>query len=247
MKLNVTFLARKLKLTKHIAYAEKLKSRQNLKPKVMKKFTLLVSVLLIGLTTANATEINSERGNGILDNTRYHNAQPITFVERGVEFLIFPDGSFDFNTELDTYGDLYYRSSSTERTRRSSVNTTHGAPGQNTSGGILITHDVSGKVRRIGNVFINYDREGKIKRAGTVYMTYNRGNGTLTQVGGLKVRYNTLGKIVNLYGQVNQESLFMNGSIAQSYTQNSGYATGYYSTTSSSNSDYYYYRKNENK
>lgn len=211
----------------------------------MKKITLLVSVLLTGLTTVNATDINSERGNGILDDTRYHNAQPITFVERGVEFLIFPDGSFDFNTELGTYGDLYYRHSNTDRTMRSSANTTHGAPGQNIAGGVLITHDASGKVRRIGNVFINYDREGRIKRAGTVYMTYNRGNGRLTQVGGLKVRYNAWGEIVNLYGQVNQESLYMNGSIAQSYTHNSGYATGYYNTTNPTNSDYYYYRKNE--
>lgn len=206
------------------------------------KSILFFAVLLTGLTTVSASETNSEKKYGILDNTRYHNAQPILFVERGVEFIVFPDGSFDFNTEIGTFGDLYYRSTNSNKTRRSSVNSTHGAPGQNQyGGGVLITHDASGKVRRIGNVFINYDRQGRIKRAGSVYMTYNRGNGMLTQIGNLKVRYNAWGEIVNLYGHVNQESLFMNGSVSGSYTQTSGYPTGYYTNTH--NQDNYYYKE----
>lgn len=208
------------------------------------KSILIFTVLLSGLTTASASEMNSEKRNGILDNTRYRNAQPISFVERGVEFIVFPDGSFDFNTEIGSFGDLYYRGTTYNKTRRSSVNTTHGAPGQNQyGGGILVTHDVYGKVRRIGNVFINYDREGRIKRAGSVYMTYNRGNGMLTQVGNLKVRYNAWGEVVNLYGHVNQESLFMNGAISEGYTQTSGYPTGYYTNTHSQ--DNYYYKESK--
>ena len=206
------------------------------------KSILFFAVLLTGLGSVAASEINSEKINGILDHTRYYDAQPISFVERGVEFIVFPDGSFDFNTEIGTFGDFYYRSTISNKTRRSSINTTHGAPGQDKFGsGVLVTHDASGKVRRIGNVFINYDRQGKIKRAGSVYMTYNRGNGMLTQVGNLKVRYNTWGEIVNLYGHVNQESLFMNGAVSQGYTQTSGYPTGYYSNTHSV--DNYYYKK----
>ena len=205
----------------------------------MKTMTLLITVLLAGITTVNASEINSERNYGILDETRYRYAQPILFVERGVEFLVFPDGSFDFNTQIETYGDAYYRSArTTSRTRRSSVNTTYGSPAQAHYGGVLITHDRDGKVRRIGNVFINYDRTGKIKRAGSVYMTYNRGNGRLTQIGGLRVNYNVWGEIVNLFGFVNRESLSMNTTNTVSY--NNSYNDNYGYTE---DEDYYYYKQ----
>ena len=204
----------------------------------MKTMTLFVTVMLAGLTTVNASEITSEKNNGILDETRYRYTQPIMFVERGVEFLVFPDGSFDFNTETETYGDVYYRSNTTSsRTRRGSVNTTYGSPAQTHYGGVLITHDRDGRVRRIGNVFINYDRAGKIKRAGSVYMSYNRGNGRLTQVGGLRVNYNSWGEIVNLFGFVNHESFFMNNisDVAQNSIYHDDY--GYY------DEEYYYYKQ----
>lgn len=202
----------------------------------MKTISLFIAVLLTGLATVNASGNNTEQTNGILDETRYRYTQPIMFVERGVEFLIFPDGSFDFNTEMETYGDVYYRTSIRNKARRSSVNTTYGAPAQAHYGGMLITHDRDGKVRRIGNVYINYDRTGKIKRAGSVYMSYNRGNGRLTQVGGLKVHYNSWGKIVNLSGHVNHESLLLNS--ANHISHNSSHETnyGYY------DEDYYYYK-----
>ena len=202
----------------------------------MKKLVLLFTVLLSALSTVIASEINSEKHNGILDEARYRYAQPIMFVERGVEFLIFPDGSFDFNTEINTYGDVYYRSPSRSSSRRGSVNTTYGAPAQVHNGGVIITHDSNGKVRRIGNVFINYDREGKIKRAGSVYMTYNRGNGRLKQVGGLRVNYNVWGEIVSQFGFVNHESLYMNNYTDIAYTH-TGNDQGYY------DEDYYYYRQ----
>ena len=203
----------------------------------MKTMTLLITVLLAGLTTVDASEIASEKNNGILDETRYRYAQPILFVERGVEFLIFPDGSFDFNTEIDAYGDIYYRSTTSNRTRRGSVNVTYGSPAQTNYGGVLITHDRDGKVRRIGNVFINYDRSGRIKRAGSVYMSYIRGNGRLTQVGGLRVNYNSWGEIVNLFGFVNHESFFMNN--INDVAQNTIYTHDY----ENYDGDYYYYKQ----
>lgn len=178
----------------------------------MKKQVLLFTVLLMGLTTVTATNIRS----GIQDEdlmTRYRYAQPVMFVERGVEFMIFPDGSFDFNThvipDLHTSNHYYYRSTTTT-TRRGSMNITFGAPGVTNSAhystprdrGVIILHDRDGKVRRIGNVFINYDRFGKVKRIGSIYMQYNRGNNRLVQVGGLSVRYNVFGEIIHSFGQV---------------------------------------------
>ena len=143
-------------------------SRQNLNLNTMKKLVLLFTGLLMGLTTVSAAETTTATQGIDFNNSRYRFAEPIVFIERGVEFLIFPDGSFDFNTEIgNTVSETYYR---TSRTRRGSINTTYGAPGTVSrvhystprARGVIITHDSNGNVRRIGNVFINYDRQGRI-------------------------------------------------------------------------------------
>ena len=138
-------------------------------------------------------------------------AQPIMFVKRGIEFLIFPDGSFDFNNNIDDgfYDDTYYRFNS----RRSNINTTRRGPNSSikyrlnryTNRGVLISRDRDGKVRRIGNVYVNYDRSGRITRTGSIFMSYNRGKySNLYRVDGLQVNYNQRGEIVNTRGQVNR-------------------------------------------
>ncbi len=181
----------------------------------MKRQVLFMAMVLMGLTSAKATTAGNAVLNGEdYNNARYSYAQPILFVERGVEFLIFPDGSFDFNTDListasndDNY---YYRRSTTRKrssTNRSSTNRTHGAPVttyNNRERGVLVTHDRFGRVRRIGNVFINYDRQGKLKRVGSVYMTYRRGQ--LKQVGGLHIQYNRHGEVIGTRGFVNRSN-----------------------------------------
>ena len=167
----------------------------------MKKLVLLFTTLLMGLTTVTATEKISENKSIDLDITsRYRYAQPILFVERGVEFLIFADGSFDFNTDIfyASPRNVYYKD------RRNRRNRSFGAPGHVYSRfnrGTLVRHDRLGRVRRIGNVFINYDRFGRIIRAGSVYMNYRRG--LLRQVGGLRIHYNRHGFMVGTRGQVN--------------------------------------------
>ena len=159
---------------------------------IMKKITLLVaSIFLIGSGVANATEKNNRKSP-----VDFRNADPIVFTERGVEFYVFPDGQFDFNTRPSN-GDMYYKSG-----RRNGPNKTYGSPanGQNRNYGVKVEHDYTGKVRRIGNVFINYDANDRIKRVGSVYMTYNRY--ALTQVGGLQIIYNRRGQIVDIFGTV---------------------------------------------
>jgi len=178
----------------------------------MKRLLLLFTGLLIGLTTVSATELNRQNKKTKLDKTkRYRYAQPIMFVERGIEFLVFPDGSFDFNTNYENtlYNDSYYRK---RTSKRSSVNMAYGAPGRRIkytsyrrNTGVLISHDRYGKVRRIGNIFLNYDRHGRIKRVGSIYMSYKR-NGKLAQVGGLNVQYNHWGEIAYTHGKVNRFS-----------------------------------------
>lgn len=57
----------------------------------MKKITLVLAVMLLGVTFATASEKISELdGKDLRITKRYRFMQPIMFVERGVEFLIFP-------------------------------------------------------------------------------------------------------------------------------------------------------------
>ena len=213
----------------------------------MKTQLLFIATMLIGLTSATATTAGYAVSNGEdLNNARYRFAEPIVFIERGVEFLIFPDGSFDFNTEIvNNTSNVYYRTN----TRRSSVNTTYGAPGtinrvqysNPRSTGVIVTHDHNGQVRRIGNVFINYDREGRIKRAGSVYMSYQRGNGLLRQVGGLRVNYNRWGEIVHVSGIVNHYNANFNCGLGSGHGGNNVIGIN---DVDHYDDDYYYYRKN---
>ncbi|PNQ73151.1 hypothetical protein C1T31_09215 [Hanstruepera neustonica] len=215
----------------------------------------------MGLTTVTATEIRS----GIQDEdlmTRYRYAQPVMFVERGVEFMIFPDGSFDFNTnvvtDFHTSNNYYYRSATTT-TRRSSINITFGAPGVTNrvhfstprDRGVIIQHDRDGKVRRIGNVFINYDRFGKVKRVGSIYMQYNRGNNRLIQVGGLHVRYNVFGELVHSHGQVSpfSNSCGICGISGCTTAHTFGNSTFDHDSDWNDDEDFYYYKedKKDNK
>ena len=214
----------------------------------MKSKILFLAMMLVGLTSVTATTAGDAVLNGEdFKNARYRYAQPILFVERGVEFLIFPDGSFDFNTEVlhgvPNDDDYYYK-----RNRRRN-NRTYGAPGtryHNRDRGVLVRHDRLGRVRRIGNVFMNYDRQGRIKRIGSVYMSYRRGQ--LKQVGGLRILYNRYGDVIGTRGHVN----FSNQGCG--FCGTTGCTLDHFDTYSQNDwdddlnddwdDDYYYYKRN---
>jgi hypothetical protein len=169
----------------------------------MKKITLLVaSIFLMGGIVANAADRNDRRSP-----VDFRNADPIVFTERGVEFYIFADGQFDFNTRPSN-GDVYYKSD-----RRKGENRSYGTRENfhNKNYGVKVEHDSRGRVRRVGNVFVNYDANNRVKRVGSVYMAYNRY--ALDQVGGLQIIYNRRGQIVDFVGAVN-------GGRAYQYSQN---------------------------
>ena len=169
----------------------------------MKKITLLVaSIFLFGGIVANATERDHRRSP-----VDFRNAEPIVFMERGVEFFIFPDGQFDFNTRPST-GDMYYKQS-----RGKAVNKNYGRHEnvQTRNYGVKVEHDNRGRVRRVGNVMINYDANDRVKRVGSVYMDYNRY--ALDRVGNLQIIYNRRGQIVDIVGAVK-------GGRAYQYSQN---------------------------
>ncbi|WP_299117043.1 hypothetical protein [uncultured Winogradskyella sp.] len=211
----------------------------------MKKQVLFLAMMLLGITSATATTAGDVVLNGEdFNNARYRFTEPIVFIERGVEFLIFTDGSFDFNTEIFSTlpeDDQYYY-----RRNRRSTNRTYGAPGtryHNGDRGVLVRHDRLGRVRRIGNVFINYDRQGRVKRVGSVYMSYRRGQ--LKQVGGLRILYNRYGDVIGTRGHVN----FNNQGCG--FCGTTTCTIDHFSSTSNDwnddwndDDDYYYYRKN---
>ena len=227
----------------------------------MKRLLLLFAGLLIGLTTVSAKALNHQKLENNLDITkRYRYAQPIMFVERGVEFLIFPDGSFDFNTNANNsyYGNSYYKKNS----RRGSKNVTYGNRNsrykynayRHNKKGVSISRDRDGKVRRICNVYLNYDRYGKIKRAGSVYMNYGYRHGKLNQVGGLRVHYNHWGGIINTRGQVKRYSDYCNFCGAQSCTVDHSHRDRHHDNHDNDwdddihdNDDNYYYFKQNGK
>ncbi|MFD0994020.1 hypothetical protein [Tenacibaculum geojense] len=121
---------------------------------------LLLSVLTLASVEAKTTKSK------IGVNYRYNDA--VTFIERGIEFHVFLNGDFDFDT--------HYRNNRYNRRY---------------SSGIRIERDYNGRVRRVGNVFINYDRRGNVKRIGSVYMKYRYGN--LSKIGNLFINYDKWG------------------------------------------------------
>lgn len=195
---------------------------------IMKKITLLVaSILLVG-SVANASEIIQRSGEE--NRTRFSFDEPISFTERGIEFFVFPNGEFDFNTRPeDSQGDYFYKTAG----KRGTV-TTERRP---ENYGVRIEHDGFGRVRRIGNTFINYDNRDRVNRIGSVYMRYNRT--ALTQIGGMQLIYNRFGDILDTRGTIKGYSNF-------GYVYNNNYNNTYTASNYNTN-DYYYYKADGTK
>ena len=208
----------------------------------MKKITttlVVASFILVG-SMALASENPVFSGNNLTNNRfgyqDYRDADPIMFIERGVEFYVFLDGGFDFNTVPTQTQSTYYRS------RRGNVSNAisnfSANNSQNINRGIKIEHDYMGRVRRIGNVFINYDAFGRVKRIGSVYMRYN--SFALKQIGNLRIVYNRRGEVIDYIGYVNYYNTGY-----QNYPNHYGGNNNY--QNHNDDEDYYYYKKDGSK
>lgn len=197
---------------------------------IMKKITLLVaSILLVG-SAANATVIIK---NSVEARTRYSFDEPISFTERGIEFFVFPNGEFDFNTRPnDSEGDYYYKTAGKRTVTQERRPTNYGT---------RIEFDSFGRVRRVGNTFINYDNRDRVSRIGSIYMKYNRT--ALAQIGGMRIIYNRNGEIVDTIGNIKG---YCNSGYAYEY--NNHYNDNhYYAASDYNDSDYYYYKADGTK
>jgi hypothetical protein len=198
----------------------------------MKKITLLVvaSFILVGsMAYASGNPIFSDRTNNRGYFIDYRDAEPIIFQERGIEFMLFPSGEFDFNTSP---------------VGRPRTNGTYGAPRSGgyygpAGRGVRVEHDNFGRIRRVGSTYINYDAFGRVKRIGSVYMSYN--SFALTRVGNMRIIYDRRGRIVDVYG-------FINASNNGYYNPNGGQFAGGigsngYDEDFDDEEDFYYYKK----
>ena len=203
----------------------------------MKNSTLLVaSIILFGNAAIASVSI---RNTDEVYN-RFNQEEPIAFFEKGIEFFVFPNGEFDFNTRpQDSQGDYYYKTVTTSRTATSERRT------QNY--GVRIEHDSFGRIRRVGNTFINYDNRDRVSRIGSVFMRYNRW--AIIQIGGMQLVYNRRGELIDTIGTVKMSS---NG---YCYTNQNQYEHNDYDHDNQDNHDndndesnnYYYYKANGSK
>ncbi|MBD0822798.1 hypothetical protein [Aestuariibaculum marinum] len=200
----------------------------------MKTLVLLFAGMLFSTNSVMALDLNKTTIN---TPNHYRYVQPVTFVENGIEFSIFPDGNFDYEF---LYNTTYYNSNSRRSSinasysnPRVSVNYTSTSPNRN-----FISRDRNGTIRDIGNIPINYDRTGNVTQIGSVFIGYGRGkNATLNRVGGLTVNYNSWGQIVSTKGYVNSNNRHVNYCVIENDLSNN------YSHHNN-NDSYYYYKKN---
>ena len=143
----------------------------------MKKGVLILLGMFMMVSTVEAKSGNL-LPNRFGFNYSYDNS--VNFIERGIEFYIFTNGDFDFDTRIN---DTYYDYNGVRTKAR----------------GVRISRDFRGRINRVGNVFINYDLRGNVTRIGNVFIRYRRG--LLSRVGDLKVRYDRWGNPL-FYGNV---------------------------------------------
>lgn len=142
---------------------------------------LLLLLGLLSFSTAQSNDFNTSAKK----TTTNQYGEAVTFIERGIQFHVFLNGDFEFNS----------------LTRNSKYYNYNGRTYKNNS--LRVDRDYRGRIKRIGSNYIRYDYRGNVTRIGNIKLYYNRG--LLRRVGDLKISYNSWGEPY-LYGDVNQYS-----------------------------------------
>ncbi len=164
---------------------------------------LLVVVFLTGMTTQafSTNQLNVDQNPGIKH--RYDKTQSIRFVENGVLYEVYTNGTFDFTVINPAH--LYNRGRRNHQVlyRRSAPGVVNYVEGRrNHYRRQFIQTDRFGNIVQIGSTLITYKRNGRVKSIGIVPMRYHRG--TLIQVGNMQIVYNRFGNIKRTIGYVNR-------------------------------------------
>jgi hypothetical protein len=190
----------------------------------MRTITLLTALSLMSMMTIKVNAQSTVERH----ETRYNANEPFSFVERGIEFYVFPNGEFDFNTrpqDSQTNTTYYYKTAGKRNQERTSVNY-----------GVAIEQDAFGRIRRVGNVFINYDTRDRVTRIGSVFMRYGRYN--LEKIGNMRLVYNRRGDLIDVFGSIKAYNTGYAYQSANQYASYNSYNNNYYGNSN----DYYYYR-----
>ncbi len=144
----------------------------------MKKVLLLfLGIMSFVAVSANEKNVSTEKSITI---NGYDDA--VSFIERGVQFHVFLNGDFEF----DTPNRRYYKYNN-RRYRQNDIR---------------IDRDYQGRIKRIGSNYIRYDYKGNVTRIGKIRIYYRRG--VVRKVGDLKVSYNNWGDPY-FYGNVHRD------------------------------------------
>lgn len=154
-------------------------------PLIMKKFYLILIFMVVGFSTkaAPAAGENFERRS-------YEDA--FIFVERGVEFAVFPDGQFDFF--FSPQGNFNRIPSHRNYSFNSGYNY-----------GPFVQYDDYGAVIQIENVPVYYDYYGRIIQAGRVQIRYNA-FGYVNRIGNMFVQYDPYNHFNHTSGRINSRN-----------------------------------------
>ena len=192
---------------------------------------LLLFLGILSFTLVNANEFTSPTKKNTFLN-QYDEA--VTFVEKGIQFHVFLNGDFDFNTL--TRNSRYYNYNGNTYSNKS----------------LRIVRDYKGRIKRIGRNYIRYNYKGDVTRIGNIKLYYKRG--LLRRVGDLEVSYNRWGEPY-FYGNVNRYSNYdadfyfsLNFGSVYSYNDrffyNRSFKNNYIKYREDKN--YYYYKANKN-
>ncbi|WKD84698.1 hypothetical protein KCTC32516_00032 [Polaribacter huanghezhanensis] len=192
---------------------------------------LLLLLGILSFASVKANDYTTSAKKSIINN---RNDEAVTFVEKGIQFHVFLDGEFEFNS----------------LTRNSNYYNYNGRTYSNNS--LRVDRDYRGRIKRIGRNYIRYDYRGNVSKIGNVKLYYR--NGLLRRVGNLKISYNNWGEPY-FYGNVNRSSNYDSDfhfsiNIGPIFSYNDRF---FYNRSFKNNykkyredKDYYYYKANSN-
>jgi hypothetical protein len=162
-------------------------------------------LILLGMFMMVST-VEAKKGEKVPSSVgaNYNDNNAIRVFERGIEFHVFLNGDFDFDTRRNT---IYYDDTG----RRNRTNS------------VRVLRDFRGRITTVGTTRISYDFRGNVRRIGPVLMNYRFGN--LTRVGGLHISYNQWGAAY-FKGQVRRTN-FYTDSFGLSFNLNSAAICAY--------------------
>ncbi|PQJ78000.1 hypothetical protein [Polaribacter porphyrae] len=184
----------------------------------MKKGVLILLGMFMMVSTVEAKKGEKRLNRFGVNYYSYNNA--VNFFERGIEFFVFTNGDFDFDTSFTNRG---VRINRDFRGRIRSV------------GNVFINYDRRGNVTRIGNIFIRY-RRGVLTNVGDLRVRYDRWDNPIFY-GNVRDFYYHNGVRFNInFGDVcdYNDAYFFRNDFRRNYTQ------------FREDRNFYYYRANPN-